>query len=198
MLKLSGEGSVRTCDGVTRRDFLQAGALGALGLTLPGQLGAKAAGTASDDERSVIMIFNLGAPSQLDTFDMKPDAPLEIRGPFRSVKTRSPDIRISEILPLHALQARLRKSGPRILVIGAQEPAEAFHEGTKRAQVKRRTLVDAEVQPAPQHRTRPADRRRGARSSDPSQRARGRLHQRSRGGVKGHGRAAGGDHELLG
>ncbi len=47
------------------------------------------------------MIFNLGAPSQLDTFDMKPDAPAEIRGPFRPIATRG-DFQVSEILPKHA------------------------------------------------------------------------------------------------
>jgi hypothetical protein len=64
---------------------------------------AKAAGRViGRDERSAIMIFNLGAPSQLDTFDMKPDAPAEIRGPFKAISTKSPDIQISEIFPLHA------------------------------------------------------------------------------------------------
>ena len=48
------------------------------------------------------MIFNLGAPSQVDTFDMKPDAPAEIRGPFKPINTVSPDIQISEIFPRHA------------------------------------------------------------------------------------------------
>ena len=48
------------------------------------------------------MIFNLGAPSQLDTFDLKPDAPAEVRGPFKPIKTASPEIEISEILPMHA------------------------------------------------------------------------------------------------
>ncbi len=52
------------------------------------------------------MIFNLGAPSQLDTFDMKPDAPAEIRGPFKPISTASPDIQISEIFPLHAKHRR--------------------------------------------------------------------------------------------
>ena len=47
------------------------------------------------------MIFNLGAPSQLDTWDMKPDAPREIRGPFKPIRTNNPDIQISEIFPLH-------------------------------------------------------------------------------------------------
>ena len=104
MLHLMGEGSVRTCDGLTRRDFLQVGALGALGLTLPQllQLEARAGEGKESDGKSVIMIFNLGAPSQLDTFDMKPGAPREIRGPFRPISTNVPGIQISELFPRHA------------------------------------------------------------------------------------------------
>src|SRR6266540_1183801 len=104
MLQFTGDGSVRTCDGITRRDFLQVGVLGAIGLGLP-QLNALEALGAVDgdhDDRSVIMIFNLGAPSQLDTWDMKPDAPREIRGPFMPIRTNNPDIQISEIFPMHA------------------------------------------------------------------------------------------------
>src|ERR1700684_3262520 len=51
------------------------------------------------------MIFNLGAPSQLDVFDMKPEAAAEIRGPFRQISTAAPEIGISEILPKHAQHA---------------------------------------------------------------------------------------------
>src|SRR6266516_3086981 len=104
MLKVTGRGSITTCDGITRRDFLQVGALGALGLTLSQFAALKALGAAApgSDEKSCIMIFNLGAPSQLDTFDMKPNAPAEIRGPFKPIKTNNPDIQISEILPMHA------------------------------------------------------------------------------------------------
>ena len=104
MLKVSGPGSITTCDGITRRDFLQAGALGALGFTLSNLAALKALGAVAqgNDEKSVILIFNLGAPSQLDTWDMKPDAPREIRGPFRPIQTNNPDIQISEIFPLHA------------------------------------------------------------------------------------------------
>lgn len=107
MLNLTGRGHAQTCDGVTRRDFLQVGTLGALGISLPQLLAAKAQGAIAKDrdERSVIMIFNLGAPSQLDTFDMKPDAPAEIRGPFKPISTNVPGIDISEILPLHAKHA---------------------------------------------------------------------------------------------
>lgn len=107
MLELTGNAKVQTCDGVTRRDFLQAGALGAIGLTLPQLLALQAQGKVADDhdDRAVIMIFNLGAPSQLDTWDTKPDAPAEIRGPFQPISTSSPDIQISEIFPLHAKHA---------------------------------------------------------------------------------------------
>jgi hypothetical protein len=89
---------------MTRRDVLQVGALGAVGLTLPQYMAAQANGAVKDknDDRACIMIFNLGAPSQLDTFDMKPDAPAEVRGPFKPIKTASPEIQISEILPGHA------------------------------------------------------------------------------------------------
>jgi len=104
MLQLTGRGSAHTCDGVTRRDFLQAGSLSAIGLSLPlwMQLRAQGAVPPEQDDRSVIMIFNLGAPSQLDTWDMKPEASAEIRGPFKPIKTASPEFDISEIFPLHA------------------------------------------------------------------------------------------------
>ena len=105
MLKVSGQGSITTCDGVRRRDFLQIGTLGAFGLSLPllNALQARAAGTSpAHDDRSAIMIFNLGAPSQLDTFDLKPDAPREIRGPFKPIRTKSDAFEISEIFPRHA------------------------------------------------------------------------------------------------
>ena len=83
MLELSGKGQAHTCDGLTRRDFLQAGSLGAIGLSLTDYAALEAQGAVKKghDDRSVIMIFNLGAPSQMDTWDMKPEAPAEIRGP---------------------------------------------------------------------------------------------------------------------
>src|SRR4051794_35003276 len=104
MLKVTGRGSITTCDGITRRDFLQVGALGAIGLTLSKYAALQAMGAVpkGKDDKACIMIFNLGAPSQIDTWDMKPDAPREIRGPFKPIKTNNPDIQISEIFPLHA------------------------------------------------------------------------------------------------
>jgi hypothetical protein len=103
MLNLVGRGKAHTCNGATRRDFLQIGTLGAIGLGLPQYLAAKEAGHTDPekDDASCIMIFNLGAPSQLDTFDMKPEAPSEVRGPFQPINTKG-DFQISEILPRHA------------------------------------------------------------------------------------------------
>ena len=104
MIDLVGKGKAQTCNGATRRDFIKAGTLGAIGLSLPEYLAAKELGGVdpAKDDNACIMIFNLGAPSQLDTFDMKPDAPAEIRGPFKPISTTVPGIQISEILPGHA------------------------------------------------------------------------------------------------
>jgi len=107
MLRVTGDGAAHTCDGVSRRDFLQVGTLGAVGLSVADVMAAKAAGNVKPgkDDQSVIMIFNLGAPSQIDTWDMKPDAPAEIRGPFKPIRTSAPGIEISEIFPLMARHA---------------------------------------------------------------------------------------------
>jgi hypothetical protein len=104
MLNFEGNGTSHTCDGTTRRDFLQTGVLGATGFTLAQHAQAKEQGLVADgnDQRSVIMIFNLGAPSQVDTWDMKPDAPAEIRGPFKPIATNASGVEISEIFPRHA------------------------------------------------------------------------------------------------
>ena len=103
MLNLTSRAKTHTWNGLTRRDFLQVGSLGAAGISLPQLLAAeeRTAEKASQDKRSCIMIFNLGAPSQLDTFDMKPNAPSEVRGPFKAISTKG-DFQLSEILPKHA------------------------------------------------------------------------------------------------
>jgi hypothetical protein len=100
MWDFQGPGRVRTCDGITRRDFLQVGALGGMGLSLAdwATLEARAA-TDPRKDVSGIMIFNLGAPSQLDTWDLKPQAPAEIRGPFSAIQTAAPEIALSELFP---------------------------------------------------------------------------------------------------
>ena len=100
MWQLQGQGKVQTCDGMTRRDFVQVGTLGAMGLTVAEyqRLEAQGAVEGAGDVNG-IMIFNLGAPSQLDTWDMKPAAPAEIRGPFQPIATSAPGVTISEMFP---------------------------------------------------------------------------------------------------
>jgi hypothetical protein len=105
MLRLDAPRSVSFCDGLTRRDFLHAGALSALGLTLPGFLAQKAAGAVKDNDVNGIMLFLVGGPSQIDTWDPKPKAPDEIRGPFKAIDTNVPGMQISEIFPKMAKHA---------------------------------------------------------------------------------------------
>jgi hypothetical protein len=69
------------------------------------------------------MIFNLGAPSHLDTFDMKPDAAAEIRGPFKPIRTNNPDIQVCEMFPLHA-----RLADKFSLVRSCYHTAAAVHD----------------------------------------------------------------------
>ena len=92
------------CDGVSRRSFLKAGALGMGGLALPDFLRLQAHGAVSSGgkARSVIMICLGGGPSHLDMYDMKPDAPAEIRGELRPIRTAVPGLQISELLPKQA------------------------------------------------------------------------------------------------
>src|SRR5437867_2734947 len=95
MLRVLGSRK-RLCDGITRRELLQAGGVSLLGLGLD-NLGTAA--TSRTPAKHVILLFLYGAVSQLDTFDPKPDAPEDIRGPFRTIATRLPGVRICEHLP---------------------------------------------------------------------------------------------------
>ena len=93
------------CDGLSRRSFLKAGALGFLGLPdyLRHVQAAAAEGQAAD--RSAIFIFLHGGPPHLDTFDLKPDAPAEVRGEFKPIPTNVPGVAVCELLPRLARQA---------------------------------------------------------------------------------------------
>ncbi|MBX3436787.1 MAG: DUF1501 domain-containing protein [Planctomycetaceae bacterium] len=96
----------RQCGGVTRRELLQAGALGAAGLTLGDLLRVEArASEGAASARSVILLWLWGGPSHLDTFDMKPQAPIEYRGPYAPVATSVPGFQICELLPQLARRA---------------------------------------------------------------------------------------------
>jgi len=96
------------CDGVSRRNFLRIGALGMGGLALPEVLRAEAASgvrSTSRQHKAVIMIFLPGGASHQDMFDLKMDAPAEIRGEFKPIATNVPGIQICEHLPRIAKQA---------------------------------------------------------------------------------------------
>src|SRR5262245_47827750 len=100
MLTLHSGPASRNCAGVTRRAALTVGFLGAAGLALPDYLRAKSMQpTTGSGQKSVILIWLDGGPSQLETFDPKPDAPAEFRGPFGIAKTRTPGVFISELMP---------------------------------------------------------------------------------------------------
>src|SRR5262245_26642974 len=105
MLAFEGRKGVEFCDGLTRRDFLRAGALsaGAVGLSLA-DLTAMPSGSATGDI-NCILLFLVGGPSHLDTWDLKPNAPSHIRGPFRPIRTNVPGVEIGECFPRMAAMA---------------------------------------------------------------------------------------------
>ena len=110
--------AVRPGDRVSRREWMRVGGLGALGLSLPGllraqgpaiapppPLGRSLQGATFGRAKNVIFLWLQGGPPQHETFDPKPDAPADIRGPFRPIATNVPGIRFSELLPRTAAYA---------------------------------------------------------------------------------------------
>jgi hypothetical protein len=150
--------NVRLCDGIPRREILRIGGLGFTGLMWYDLLRARATAAAQTPTnrrsaagsfgkaRACILIFNYGGPSHLDTWDLKPDAPQEIRGEFKPSATRVPGIFITEHLPRltkmanhyalirsvhhrdndHAIGAYLALTGyshPKNAILGIEPPA---------------------------------------------------------------------------
>src|SRR5262249_42828289 len=90
-------------DNMSRRNFLRVGGLGVAGLTLADVLRLRAsAGTTAAPPRAVIMILLGGGPSHIDMYDLKPNAPAEVRGEFKPIKTNVPGFDISELMPQQA------------------------------------------------------------------------------------------------
>jgi hypothetical protein len=89
--------TTQVCGGRTRREFLQAGAMSALGLSLPVFLRMRAAAAPTRSPRSMILLWLWGGPSQLDTFDPKPGA--ETGGPHKAIETKTGGLLVSEHLP---------------------------------------------------------------------------------------------------
>ena len=111
-------GGVRLCDGISRREVLRVGGLGFTGLMWADWLRARALAAGRSHKKSTtasgfgrakacILVFNYGGPSHLETWDLKPDAPKEIRGDFHPIATRVPGLSISEHLPRLAKIANL-------------------------------------------------------------------------------------------
>ena len=98
MLNILGPAS-RYCDQVSRRSFLQVGAWTMGGLTLPGLMRAEAA-TRTKSHKSIIIVYLSGGLAHQDTFDLKPNAPAEIRGEFKPINTNVPGIQVGELLPM--------------------------------------------------------------------------------------------------
>lgn len=98
MLSIPGSGG-RYCDGVSRRSFLQIGGLALGGMSLPQILRAESKSGTKLGHKGIIMILLPGGPPHLDMYDLKPDAPTEIRGEFSPIATSVPGIEICELMP---------------------------------------------------------------------------------------------------
>ena len=115
----------RLCDGVSRRNFLRIGALGAAGLTLPQLLAAEAAAGVRNSTKSVILVYLVGGPPHQDLFDLKPHAPAEFAGPMRPIPTNVPGIEICELLPMMA------GAMDKFAVIRSLSDAQADHDAVQ-------------------------------------------------------------------
>ena len=169
MIRLDAPTPASFCDGLTRRDFLHAGALATLGLTLPGVLaGAEAAGGEGRATSTASCCSCVGGPSHIDTWDPKPNAPAEVRGPFQPIKTNGPGIEISEIFPQMAKHADKFSLIRSRLPHGHRGPRHRPPDDADRPAVHRRRR-------APAHRLRrSATSRAAAASCRPTCSCRGR------------------------
>ena len=130
MLTIHGSGQ-RFCDGVSRRSFMKIGGLAMGGLTMPDLLQAESQSRAGSSKKSVIMIYLAGGPPHIDMVDLKPEAPLEIRGSYRPIETNVPGIRICEHLP--RLAAMMDKLAVIRSVVGAVNAHASFQCMTGRS-----------------------------------------------------------------
>src|SRR3954467_5293998 len=104
MLTISGP-RASSANTLTRRAWLRIGGLALGGLALPDILRAQATSGAHNPAKGIIMVLLPGGPTHLDTFDLKPDAPAEIRGEFRPIATNVPGLDLCEHLPRLARMA---------------------------------------------------------------------------------------------
>jgi hypothetical protein len=128
MLRLHDKGT-RLCDGLTRREWLRVGGLGALGLSLPALLEARAeaqppAGSSFGKAKACILLFHLGGPPQHETWDPKDDAPVEVRGECKSIASNVAGIRVGEWMP------RTARLLDRICVLRAMSTGDNAHSSS--------------------------------------------------------------------
>ncbi len=120
---LTIQGSRQTfCDGISRRNFLRIGGLALGGLSLPQILQAESASGRAARDKGVIMIYLPGGPPHQDMFDLKMDAPSEIRGEFRPIKTNVAGIEICEHFP------RIATMMDKLAVIRSMVGCEGSHD----------------------------------------------------------------------
>ncbi len=161
MLSLHSNKGVRFCDGLTRRDFLRAGALAgcSVGLSLVDAARLRAAGAATAADVNCILLFLVGGPSQLDTWDPKPHAPDAIRGPFRPIQTNVSGMQICEHFP------RMARMADRYAIVRSVHHREApIHETGHQLMQTGRLFRLGEEQP---HYGSVVSRVRGARRGMP-------------------------------
>lgn len=116
----------RTVGALSRRQLLQVGGIGALGLGLPELLHASAparSGSVSRSIRSCIFIVQYGGASHIDSLDLKPDAPDKIRGPYKPIATSVPGIQIGELMP------RLAKLADKYCLVRSMTHGNGGHDG---------------------------------------------------------------------
>jgi hypothetical protein len=127
MFSLYDKGT-RLCDGLTRREWLRVGGLGALGLSLPALMQARAKATPTKTSfskaKSCILLFYLGGPPQHETWDPKDNAPVEVRGEFHSIASNVPGIRVGELMP------RTARLLDRICVLRAMSTNDNAHSSS--------------------------------------------------------------------
>src|SRR5438093_275756 len=127
MLRIESASTAGFCDGVSRRSFLRIGGLALGGLTLPRLLAAQAqsprpARSGGLGHKAVIMVYMPGGPPHQDMYDLKTDAPSEIRGEFRPIRTNVDGIQVCELLP--RLARIMDKLVPIRSIVGAKDRHE--------------------------------------------------------------------------
>lgn len=136
------QAGARLCDGLSRRDMLHIGGLGALGLTLPELLRSHATAAVPGKNKACILLFLMGGPPQHSTWDPKPDAPAEVRGDFGPIATNVPGIRICELLP------RTARLMDKICVLRAVSSGDNAHSSSGYYMITGRPHVPMNVENA--------------------------------------------------